>query len=434
MSKTRQTSAVHNQAQKGKDRQAHSTQREEKRTSRASTPAQTQRPEVVLFAVTGMSPAVLTETVWALVHPSKDRQPIIPDRVVVVTTAQGKLRIEEELFKPLPEYDGHTVWQALRRAVLGANYQSDPRLNMEEIRVIARQDPKQGRSYLLEDIRTPADNEVAADFILEELRKLTENPDTQIIASLAGGRKTMSALLYAAMSLLGRDHDRLTHVLVSEPFDDPSLKPRFYFPTSKREPDRTHEHPRTGAVYSSADATLWLADVPFVRLRHLFPKQLGRYPGKFSALVRAYHQRIEEISGPPEVSLDQENLIVRVSGTPVRFTPREFALYAFLVEHCQAGKPAFDKQESAIEEFVAWVEKVLDRLAPATRPREMLQLWKASWYDPDTHELQPETICQDIRKNLSSIRKKFTVAGLAHLLHFLLPQPRAFGIRVRVVG
>ena len=41
------------------------------------------KSEIVLLAVTGMSPAVLTETVWAL---AQERPPIIPNRVVVLTT------------------------------------------------------------------------------------------------------------------------------------------------------------------------------------------------------------------------------------------------------------------------------------------------------------------------------------------------------------
>ncbi|MCS7338774.1 MAG: CRISPR-associated ring nuclease Csm6 [Verrucomicrobiae bacterium] len=379
----------------------------------------TPKREIILFAVTGMSPAVLTETVWALAHPAKGQDPIVPDRVVVVTTLPGKLKIDEELFTPTPNYGGLTVWQALRKAILGAAFESDPRLNMEEIRVISRRDPKQGRSYLLEDIRTPADNEVAADFILEELRKLTENPDTQIIASLAGGRKTMSALLYAAMSLLGRDHDRLTHVLVSEPFDDPALKPRFYFPSVEAASEQLHQHPRTSAVLSGADATLWLADVPFVRLRHLFPKQLGRYPGKFSGLVRAYLTRIEEISGPPEVSLDPDNLTLHVGDAHVRLTAREFALYAFLAERCRDGKPPLDRQKCAADELKNWINSWAERFGPGTNQRETLLTWR------DIDE-------DDIRKKLSSIRQKFRTAGLAHLLHFLLPQPRVFGIRVRL--
>ena len=32
----------------------------------------------VLLAVTGMSPAILTETIWALAHPTDNAEPVIP--------------------------------------------------------------------------------------------------------------------------------------------------------------------------------------------------------------------------------------------------------------------------------------------------------------------------------------------------------------------
>ena len=37
----------------------------------------------ILIAGTGTSPAVLTETVWALAHQKK---PVVPDEIVVLTT------------------------------------------------------------------------------------------------------------------------------------------------------------------------------------------------------------------------------------------------------------------------------------------------------------------------------------------------------------
>ena len=379
-------------------------------------PLKQAREETVLFAVTGMSPAVLTETVWALAH---ETPPTIPDRVVVVTTVPGKLRIDEELFTPMQDYDGLTVWQALRRQILGEAFLSDSRLNIDPIRVIARRDPNQGRSYLLEDIRTPADNEVAADFILEELRKLTENPDTRIVASLAGGRKTMSALLYAAMSLLGRAHDRLTHVLVNEPFDHPALSPRFYFPAPDDRAETLHQLPSTGAAYSSVTAQLWLADVPFVRLRYLFTKQLGRYPGNFNGLVRAYSTRIQEISGQPEIVLDPKNLTLQIGDVTVTLNAREFAVYQFLAERCRDGKPPFPKHQNAPEEFRPWLVNWTKQYDPITSQYESL----SKWTNPEADEL---------RKHISGIRKKIIAAGLGHLERYLLPQRGAFGIQVRL--
>ena len=362
-----------------------------------------------------MSPAVLTETIWAL---ARAKPSVIPHRVVAVTTLPGKGRIEGELFQALPDYGGLSVWQALRRAVLGAGFESDPRLNLDDVRVIARRDPKLGRSFPLEDIRTPADNGVAADFILEELRKLTENADTEVIASLAGGRKTMGALLYAAFSLLGRGADRLTHVLVGEPFDDPGLSPRFYFPM---QPETLHRHPRTGGVYRADAARLWLADVPFVRLRELFPKQLGRYPGTFSALVRAYGERIEEISGPPEVALDDAELSLRVNEVRITLAAREFAVFTFLIERCRDGAPPYRQQKDAVDDFKTWMASWGQRFGPFTRQREVAQTWQSP-----TDE--------DLRKQLSGARKKFKASGLGRFEPFLLPQRGAFGLRVRVAG
>src|SRR5437867_6362232 len=75
--------------------------------SPASSAIDTPRSETILLAVTGMSPAVLTETVWAL---AQEEPPRIPNRVLVITTAAGRQCIEKELFSPLPEYDGQCVW------------------------------------------------------------------------------------------------------------------------------------------------------------------------------------------------------------------------------------------------------------------------------------------------------------------------------------
>ena len=49
-------------------------------TSRPWQKNQIPESEIVLLAVTGMSPAVLTETIWALAHPAADSgdEPVIP--------------------------------------------------------------------------------------------------------------------------------------------------------------------------------------------------------------------------------------------------------------------------------------------------------------------------------------------------------------------
>src|SRR5437667_4833143 len=69
--------------------------------------------EVVLLAVIGMSPAILTETIWAL---ADEQPPVIPDRVVVVTTLQGREQVKQ-LFVETPALKKQSPWSALRHAL-----------------------------------------------------------------------------------------------------------------------------------------------------------------------------------------------------------------------------------------------------------------------------------------------------------------------------
>src|SRR6266571_5160738 len=115
--------------------------------SRSANEARESKPqpansEIVLLAVTGMSPAVLTETIWALAHPVGNTAPVIPDKVVVLTTGTGQSCIQRELFTPLPEFGGAAVWDALRALVLQGQHQSDPRLLLDAIRTITISDVK----------------------------------------------------------------------------------------------------------------------------------------------------------------------------------------------------------------------------------------------------------------------------------------------------
>jgi CRISPR-associated protein (TIGR02584 family) len=128
---------------------------------RASKP---QKPEIVLLAVVGMSPAVLTETIWAL---AQEAEPVLPSRIIAITTTGGREQIRRSLFEPLPRFNGQTAWQALR-AVLekrGMNLQDRLRFGItpDDIRVITAADRASGQSVELADIRTPAHNETAAD-------------------------------------------------------------------------------------------------------------------------------------------------------------------------------------------------------------------------------------------------------------------------------
>jgi CRISPR-associated protein (TIGR02584 family) len=135
----------------------------------------------------------------------------VPHEVHLITTATGRREAELNLLadqKP----SGELGWFHRLRA----DYNLSPiRFDAEHIHVLS-----DAAGAPLDDIRTPADNERAADFITEIVRQLTGDEHSELHVSIAGGRKTMGYYLGYALSLFGRAQDRLSHVLVSEPFEN----------------------------------------------------------------------------------------------------------------------------------------------------------------------------------------------------------------------
>lgn len=209
----------------------------------------------LLLAVTGMSPQVITETLYAI---HRDGEPW-PQQIRVITTTQGKHKVWQGLHT-----DGHL--QALADQ-LGLPV---PTFSQRDIRVI----PGAG-GQPVDDARSLDDHEALADFITHEVRKLTADAGLAIHASIAGGRKTMTFYLGYAMSLFGRVQDRLSHVLVSGPYEN---RPDFYYPTHT--PCPLARRPGETEALDAQKAEVTLADIPFVRQRAMLPAFLQQSLGR----------------------------------------------------------------------------------------------------------------------------------------------------------
>ena len=378
------------------------------------------KAEIVLLAVTGMSPAILTETIWALAHPSAEDVdgPIVPHRVVVLTTVAGRREIEAGLFAPHPRFAGRSAWETLRAALSAEGLDLSGRLRFgttaDDIRVFTTADRASGRTVELEDIRTPADNEAAANFILEQVRGFVEDPDKTVIASLAGGRKTMGALLYACFSMIGRETDRLTHVLVNEPFDQ--LR-EFYFPAQPGGALTKADirNPKFPSTIQPSDARLELADVPFVPLRELFRRELGRPAGGFMRLVESCRAVVRErVAQNIRLTLERSRAEIDVNGSRLRLAPREHLVLLFLANRAKNGEPALASQKDVLnplDEFRAQIRST----APAND-------W-SDWRHADSLKSSLEE--QDLRRALSNLRGKIQgLGGDAAALASCLPEGR----------
>jgi CRISPR-associated protein (TIGR02584 family) len=221
-------------------------------------------PRRVLAIAVGMTPQVVTETLYALAVQAEEK--FVPTEICIITTAEGAARIHADLLDPQ-----HGQFHALCR-----EYGLEGRIQFDadSIEVLA------GPDGPLQDIRTPAENVLAADAITAFVRRLCADPQAAVQVSIAGGRKSMGYYLGYALSLFGRTQDGLSHVLVNAPFE---TNRAFFFPPIE---------PRLltladGRQVSTAEARVEWAEIPFVRLREGLPAALLAGEGSFSATVAA---------------------------------------------------------------------------------------------------------------------------------------------------
>lgn len=298
--------------------------------------------KAVLVAVTGLSPAIVTETLWALAR----RKPrLLPQRVAFITTATGAGIIEKQLFTPRVDWKGMSVWDALRKSLKAG----PDELIAEQPHIISIAEPATGRTRLLDDIRTPEENAAAAEFIFARVWDVVRDKDLHLIASVAGGRKTMGALLHSAVSLIGRQTDLLTHVLVDPPFD---TLPGFFFPN---QPGGTLED-RGGKAHDPANADPLLAEVPFVPLRNRF-KQLDDLPGSFLTLRDALSERLaQDAERLVPILIDHHRGRLTVDGNSHKARHRALAILHFILK-CNERASVPPDQNVAADSFNTWFQR-----------------------------------------------------------------------------
>jgi CRISPR-associated protein (TIGR02584 family) len=275
-------------------------------------------PRRILLMVTGRTPQVVTETLYAL--SVKRDPPFIPTEVHLVTTAEGAQDARLALLAP----------EAGRFHGLCNDYSlSGIGFTPEQIHLIRDTD---GRP--VEDIRSKAEHEACADLITEQVRAFTADDNAALHVSLAGGRKTMTYYLGNALTLFGRPQDRLSHVLVPPPFES---NPEFFYPTAY---DRPLYSNRLERWLDAKDAEVTLADIPFVRLRNSLPsrfKNLEEGQASFTEVVSAMQQAFE----PPAVTVDfREKGLYLADGRFVALSGADLAFYAWLARRALNRTPA----------------------------------------------------------------------------------------------
>lgn len=349
----------------------------------------------ILVVVSGMTPQIITETVFALAQNTK----WIPEKILVLTTHEGRKKIIGQLLGENGYFQRLCKEYAL------------PEIEFDEhsIQVISEHGQE------LDDIRTPQQNSAAADMIVRTIYDLCADKQTELHVSIAGGRKSMGFYIGYALSLFGRKQDKMSHVLVEEAFE---MHPEFFYPPKESQILNTRDF----GMQDAAKAQVMLAEIPFVRMGEGKPDLALHENWTFSQAVERTQELLDDIT----IKIDVKNLRIHFGSVSIdSLTPREFAVYMTLAElranHHQGESNAdsISPEVSLIDEE-AFTERVWKNYAPIRTKKSddiTLETWKEEELDKGYSFFwarfaeDRSNISKKFKKALGDYGKKFAITA-----------------------
>lgn len=285
---------------------------------------------IVLVMLVGMSPAVVTETLWALATRT-DHEPVIPDKLVLITTSTGREGIEQKLLSGA----GRRGQLARMSQRLSETHQIQYPVGLFQpshgLEILC---PHDGESVEA-DAHAKGELDSMGQKIFEAVQEYTSQPDTSVIFSISGGRKSMSHLGGTAMTLLARRQDYMCHVLVKPAWVERLTGgDAFFFPDHDLE--NLDQRQGESRSVSQADIEIDLTDVPFLRIAAIEQlRGLGDtvVTQGFSRMVSIYNSEIGR-DGQYTIKVNQSQRRASVSGRDLKaFYPKLAAKdIAYLIE------------------------------------------------------------------------------------------------------
>ncbi len=260
----------------------------------------------ILLAVCGLSPQVITETLYALHQHYKK-----VDEIHIITTRDGK----EKIFAHLLAGKSGYYYKYLK------DYNIDPtsiNFGPDNIHTITDQYGNE-----ISDIITEYDNELLLKKCLDITFFFTSDPNNAVFFSIAGGRKTMSACLIVAAQFYGRPQDRIYHVLVSPEFES---NRNFFYPPPEPCTIKLIGSNGTPFYKSTKYAEVTLVPIPFVSIRNQLSKDYLKQPTDPGTLMLSL---IKEKETKLIVHLISSKLIYK--NRELDMMPARMALYAFFI-------------------------------------------------------------------------------------------------------
>lgn len=339
----------------------------------------------ILLLVTGGTPQIITETIWALACDPQHNEQWVPDEVHIISTRYGLNEVKNKLLGK------DKILTRMKN-----EYAQIANLRLEEnfLHCFTDQDGNE-----LEDLRTPEENEFAANLICEKIRHFSSDEKVSLHVSIAGGRKTMGFYAGYALSLYGRAQDRMSHVLVDEKFEKGI---NFYYP-SKNENDFIIDR-ENKTIGLSKDAQVWLAQIPFVRLKEAVKdKHQLKGEDSFSTVVHKINESFNDVK--LKILVHSREVLINDKFVIKNLAPREFAMLHWFA----------DLRKKGFDGIVAPTKKINSKDIPPQEAKYIAQLSEQfkQYYEEFKNT---EDIQLDVDKQFfESVKSLLNTALLGHL-------------------
>lgn len=273
----------------------------------------------ILVAAVGMSPQVVTETIFTLA-----KRGIVIHEVYVLTTSQSP--VENFLKENLP-----VLAQYLNI--------KKPKFSKPNIRIY--EEPEQ---MLSDDINSRTRSSEFTNLACVLLKELTSKKENVIHCSIAGGRKTMSVAMAVGMMLFGRKQDTLSHIIASKQFE-----------TSRRAFPKAEEEDQ-----------VILFDVPYIRLHTLISRIAIDKVKNFSELVELAQKVLDQRSQKAFLQLHEKELQLRIETSIIKLQPMQFAFYSFIKDEKEIS---VNKSEENTKKFYNRYQRFTSRRSDTSTPK-----------------------------------------------------------------
>ena len=224
--------------------------------------------KIVLIAVVGKSPAVVTEAIYALINNGVVTKSGQID-IQLITTGKCEKRIKDD---QNPANTLETWINKLYVQSFGKNGENKPVefIENENFHILTRKGTD-NQPEKIDDLVDIESNLILIDKCCELARKYstgTDRQDVPVYYLIAGGRKTMATSIMCAAQIYARTIDRVFHVLANPSDVEDCID--FWYPSSRD----SYKSIDGKTIYDRSEIEITLINQPFIPLRIFYESKI----------------------------------------------------------------------------------------------------------------------------------------------------------------